>query len=182
MMGNKAQATRAGYSAEDLKFFDEIGAMQDEVAKLKLDGKYKAAAAGEAAIKDAIANKRESEQSGTSLLTTDENAAQRRQAAQLAADTKLEAAKLRTSGSGQLTPAQRGAIIDKAVDNVTAQLKQDIRLSMQVAKNPGLREQMIQRETDRLLQAAGGTTMAAAPGAAGPGGTSKPGWGIKPLG
>jgi hypothetical protein len=72
MMGNKAEATRKGYSAEDLKFFDEIGAMQDEVAKLKLEGKYKAANAGEAAIKDAIANKRQSESSGASLVATDE--------------------------------------------------------------------------------------------------------------
>jgi hypothetical protein len=85
MMGNKAQATRAGYSAEDLKFFDEIGAMQDEVVKLKLEGKTKAAAAGEAAIKDAIANKRQSESSGASLVATDERAEASKQ---IAADNR----------------------------------------------------------------------------------------------
>jgi hypothetical protein len=72
----------------------------------------------------------------------------------------------------ELTPAQRGQIADKAVDNVTAQIKQDMRLSMQVAKNPGLRDQMIQKETERLFSAATGITMTAAPGAGSPGGTS----------
>jgi hypothetical protein len=86
MMGNKAEATRKGYSAEDLKFFDEIGAMQDEVAKLKLEGKYKAAAAGEAAIKDVIANKRQSESSGASLVATDERAEASKQ---IALDNRL---------------------------------------------------------------------------------------------
>jgi len=85
-MGAAAESTRKGYSNEDLKFFDEIGAMQDEVAKLKLDGKYKAAAAGEAAIKDAIANKRQAESSGTSLLNKQ---AQVEATKQIALDNRL---------------------------------------------------------------------------------------------
>lgn len=176
MMGNKAQATRAGYSAEDLKFFDEIGAMQDEVAKLKLDGKYKAAAAGEAAIKDAIANKRESEQSGTSLLTTDENAAQRRQAAQLAADTKLEAAKLRTAGAGSGDRQQLAEL--KALQS---SLKDQLKTVFNKAERQRIQSQLDQVNA-AVAKMAGLDTMAVAPGAAGPGGTSKPGWGIKPLG
>jgi hypothetical protein len=91
-MGGAAEATRKGYSNEDLKFFDEIGAMQDEVAKLKLDGKYKAAAAGEATIKDAIANKRQAEQSGTSLLNTDELTRTRLQAAREALAGRMQSA------------------------------------------------------------------------------------------
>jgi hypothetical protein len=74
----------------------------------------------------------------------------------------------------ELTPAQRGQIADKAVDNVTAQIKQDMRLSMQVAKNPALRDQMIQKETERLFSAATGITMTAAPSAASPSGTRPP--------
>jgi hypothetical protein len=58
------------YSAEDLKFFDQISDMKDEVLKLKMEGKYKAAAAGESAIKDMLADKRQNESSGTSLLNT----------------------------------------------------------------------------------------------------------------
>lgn len=78
----------------------------------------------------------------------------------------------RGDARANLTPAQRGQIADKAVDNVTAQIKQDMRLSMQVARNPALRDQMIQKETERLFQAATGITMDAAPGAGRPGGTS----------
>jgi len=103
MMGNKAQATRAGYSAEDLKFFDEIGAMQDEVAKLKLEGKYKAAAAGEAAIKDVIANKRQSESSGASLVATDERAEASKQ---IAADNRAARA-LTAAGQAQTAALAR---------------------------------------------------------------------------
>jgi hypothetical protein len=103
MMGNKAQSTRAGYSAEDLKFFDEIGAMQDEVAKLKLEGKYKAAAAGEAAIKDVIANKRQSESSGASLVATDERAEASKQ---IAADNRAARA-LTAAGQAQTAALAR---------------------------------------------------------------------------
>jgi hypothetical protein len=103
MMGNKAQSTRAGYSAEDLKFFDEIGAMQDEVAKLKLEGKYKAAAAGEAAIKDVIANKRQSESSGASLVATDERTEANKQ---IAADNRAARA-LTAAGQAQTTALAR---------------------------------------------------------------------------
>jgi hypothetical protein len=85
-MGGAAESTRKGYSAEDLKFVDQINDMKDEVDKLKLDGKYKAAAAGEAAIKDLIANKRQAEQSGTSLLNKQ---AQIEATKQIALDNRL---------------------------------------------------------------------------------------------
>ena len=92
------------------------------------------------------------------------------------ADTHLKGimatAAMRGDARANLTPAQRGQIADKAVDNVAAQIKQDMRLSMQIAKNPGLRDQMIQKETERLFNAATGITMSAAPGAGSPGGTS----------
>jgi hypothetical protein len=92
------------------------------------------------------------------------------------ADTHLKgvlaSAAMRGDARANLTPAQRGQIADKAVDNVAAQIKQDMRLSMQIAKNPDLRDQMIQKETERLFSAATGITMSAAPGAGSPGGTS----------
>ena len=186
-LGSGMQGQREAYSGEDLKFFDEISAMKDEVLKLQIEGKYKAAAAGEAAIKDAIANKRQAEQSGTSLLNTDEITAQRKQAAKDAAEAKLEKTRQdnltrlaiaagRNEGRGQLTPAQRASIIDKAVDNVAAALKNNPRLNIEVTKNPAKREELIQRETNRLLNIEGASTMATAPGASSPGGT-KPGWG-----
>lgn len=79
--GTGKQDQKKAYDAEDLKFFDQISDMKDEVVKLKMEGKYKAAAAGEAAIKDMLADKRQAEQSGTSLLNTKENVRSREQTA-----------------------------------------------------------------------------------------------------
>lgn len=72
----------------------------------------------------------------------------------------------------ELTQNQRAMIADKAMDNVNAQLKANMKLQMEVGKNPMLLQDMVRRETDRLMAAAGGTTMPAAPGAGSPGGTS----------
>jgi len=71
----------------------------------------------------------------------------------------------------ELTQNQRAMIADKAMDNVTASLKANMKLQMAVGKNPALMQQLVRAETDRLMNAAGGGTMAAAPGAASPGGT-----------
>jgi hypothetical protein len=179
-LGSGMQGQREAYSGEDLKFFDEISAMKDEVLKLQIEGKYKAAAAGEAAIKDAIANKRQAEQSGTSLLNTDELTAQRKQsakeaaeakvlAAKLAADAKLEQARLRAAGSNS-GDKQRLAELKTLQSSKTTQLKtafgpEKRRLQNELA--------IIEAE---IAQMAGVGTMATAPGASSPGGT-KPGWG-----
>jgi hypothetical protein len=71
----------------------------------------------------------------------------------------------------ELTANQRAMIADKAMDNITAALKANMKLQLAVGKNPALMQQLIKAETDRLMGAAGGVTMAAAPGAASPGGT-----------
>jgi hypothetical protein len=79
--GTGKQDQKKAYDTEDLKFFDQISDMKDEVVKLKIEGNYKAAAAGEAAIKDMLADRRQAEQSGTSLLNTKENVRSREQVA-----------------------------------------------------------------------------------------------------
>ena len=91
-LGSGMQDKRQAYSAEDVKFFDQISDMKDEVLKLRLEGKYKAAAAGENAIKDMLADKRQAESSGTSLLNTKENARSREQTAAIAAQARRDAA------------------------------------------------------------------------------------------
>lgn len=176
-LGSGMADKRKANSAEDLKFFDQIDAMKDEVLKLTIEGKYKAAAAGEAAIKAALDAKKQAEVSGTSLLNTDENAKQRRQtakdaaearvqAAKLAAEAKLEAAKLRASGAGS-GDKQRLAELKALQSSKTTQLRtafgsEKRRLQSELA--------VIEAE---IAQMAGVGTMAAAPGAAGPGGTTR---------
>jgi hypothetical protein len=72
----------------------------------------------------------------------------------------------------ELTQNQRAAIADKAIDNVTNVLKSSPPLQAKLAKDPAAMQEMVRKETERLMAAAGGTTMPAAPGAASPGGTS----------
>jgi hypothetical protein len=69
-LGSGMRDQSKAYSAEDLKFFNDISDMKDEVLKLKMEGKYKAAAAGQEQIKNMLADKRQNESSGTSLLNT----------------------------------------------------------------------------------------------------------------
>ena len=179
-LGSGMADKRKANSAEDLKFFDQIDAAKDEVLKLTIEGNYKAAAAGEAAIKAALDAKKQAEVSGTSLLNTDENAKQRRQAAKdaaearvqaakLAADAKLEQAKLKASGSGS-GDKQRLAELKALQSSKTTQLRtafgsEKRRLQSELA--------VIEAE---IAQMAGVGTMATAPGVSSPGGT-KPGWG-----
>jgi hypothetical protein len=75
------------------------------------------------------------------------------------------------AGSTTLTPKQRADIADKAKDNVTNDLKNDMQLAMAVRKNPTLRDDLVRKETERLLAAATGAKIPAAPGAGSPGGT-----------
>lgn len=72
----------------------------------------------------------------------------------------------------ELTANQRASIADKALDNVNATLKANMKLQMAVGNNPALMQQLLKAETDRLMGAAGGATMATAPSAASPSGTS----------
>lgn len=81
---------------------------------------------------------------------------------------------MRADGRTDLTPNQRAEIANKALDNINATLKANIKLQMEVGKNPALMQQLLKAETDRLMAAAGGTTMGAAPGVPqGPGGTTR---------
>lgn len=144
-MGSAADATRKGYSAEDLKFFDEIGAMRDEVVKLKLEGKYKAAAAGEAAIKDALADKRQAESSGTSLLNTKENVRSREQ---IAADNRAA----RAQSAAQHADTRADALAERKRQFDESELRKirekdverAVKIEAAIAKRTGLIDMQLQ--------------------------------------
>jgi hypothetical protein len=61
---------KQNYDAEDLKFLDELNKLNSEIDKARIEGRYKDVAAGKDAVKDLIADKKQAEQSGTSLLNT----------------------------------------------------------------------------------------------------------------
>lgn len=73
-----------------------------------------------------------------------------------------------------LTPSQKAEIVNKAIDNVANELKGNPALMAQSMKDPGLRQRLVNQQVELLMKAAGGTTMAGAPGASGPGGTTPP--------
>jgi hypothetical protein len=110
-------------------------------------------------------------------LTAASNEAQRR-TLERGQDLNYKAAMAQVAATAarnnmELTANQRAAIADKALDNVNATLKANMKLNIEVGKNPALMQQLLKAETDRLMAAAGGTTMPAAPGAASPGGTTR---------
>jgi hypothetical protein len=73
----------------------------------------------------------------------------------------------------ELSANQKALIADKALDNVNGMLKANMKLQIEAGKNPAVMQQLLKAETERLMAAAGGTTMPAAPGAASPGGTTR---------
>jgi hypothetical protein len=77
------------------------------------------------------------------------------------------------AGSTALTPNQRAEIANKAKDNVANDIKTDMKMAMAVRKNPALRDELVRKETERLMAAAEGRTMAPAPGAGSPGGNTR---------
>lgn len=87
-------------------------------------------------------------------------------------DATLAAASIRGEGRGELTARDRASIGDKAMDNVNAMLKANVPLQMKASKDPTYLQSLVRAETERLLAMAEGRTIAPAPGAASPGGTS----------
>jgi len=69
-LGAGATEARESYSAENLRFLDELNKLNSDIDKAKIEGRYKDVAAGETAIKDLISSQRQAETSGTSLLNT----------------------------------------------------------------------------------------------------------------
>jgi len=92
LSGAGAEKARAEYEAEDRAFNDKIVGLKDAVLQARIEGRYKDAANGEAAIKDLTANRRQAEASGTSLLNTKERAEATRQAAKDAALSRQQVA------------------------------------------------------------------------------------------
>jgi|688.fasta_scaffold00799_66 hypothetical protein len=147
---------------------------QYNVGKARFDQVYKEEfEAAKALVTDEREAAKLAQENTLKRLEIDQRAteARERNATQLQA-TRISAA-ARESGKTELTPNQRAEIANKAKDNVQNELKTNMRLLADTRKNPGLVDMMVQRETDRLLAAAEGRTIAPAPGAGSPGGTTR---------
>jgi hypothetical protein len=161
-MGSGTEGQRRANSAEDLKFFDDISDMKDQVVKLKLEGKYKAAAAGEAAIKDMLADKRQNESSGTSLLNTK---AINKSREQTALDNRLSREQVALEGRLTRTQASNAQLEAKKDERLQKQrnwvAEQERKWQDTLSRNPdykkaismrSMQEQILMASTDPAVQ------------------------------
>ena len=62
-MATGTSAAKQGYNTQDLKFLDELNDLYAGIDKAKIEGRYKDVAAGEAEVRNLIADRRQAEQS-----------------------------------------------------------------------------------------------------------------------
>lgn len=181
--GLAAQKQREAYEEQDLAFNAEINKLKDAVLQAKIEGRYKDVAAYEAELNRIRQEKTSALSSGTSL----ENAAEARKSREAtvrenAARAAREAQYRREDKAERLTQEQEQNQRNLALKQATAAAKAAMALPQNMAKYRGMSEEELALQMfPRFLAALKGDKMTEAPGAPSPGGTSKQGWGIKPL-
>ncbi len=184
-MGNAAQGTREAYQNQDLAYQKELAHLRDVITDAKIDGNKELVKQGMAAYKEVDARRRAAATNATSLVATDENVAMRKQVAK--------------EGAANRALTQQGAADQRKIANAINAVKNDEvinRLQKRadelgkslMAKDrteaAGILKQIEDRQNAIYKQFGvleGLSTMSTAPSAASPSGTSKPGWGIKPI-
>lgn len=167
-----AEKKRAADAAQAKMINDLMGGVEDTQRGEKTASATRVGTAREKDIGDTKLFDREKMQSLGSAFTSEAQ----RKTQERGQDLTYRAAMAQVAATAarnnmELTANQRAMIADKAMDNITAALKANMKLQLAVGRDPTLMQQLIKAETDRLMSAAGGGTMAAAPGAASPGGT-----------
>ena len=161
--------------AKDLAMAERInelmGGVEDAQRLEKTTTKTRVGTAREKDVGDVRAFDREKMQSLGSAFTSEAQ----RKTQERGQDLTYQAAMAQVRATAarnnmDLTANQRAMIADKAMDNITATLKANMKLQMAVGKNPELLQQLVRAETERLMNASGSATMTAAPGAKSPGG------------
>ena len=180
-MGNATQATREGYQAQDLAYQKELAQLRDVITDAKISGNKELVKEGMAAYKEVDARRRAAATNATSLVKTDEETEMRKEIAR---------GRLASAGAGAGSKNMANAINAAKNDEVINRLQKDadalsksLRASDR-AKVDGILRQIEARQNAIFKEfgvLSGLSTMAPAPSAASPSGTSKPGWGIKPL-
>jgi hypothetical protein len=167
-----AEKKRAADAAQAKMINDLMGGVEDTQRGEKTASATRVGTAREKDIGDTKLFDREKMQSLGSAFTSEAQRKTQERGQDLTYNAAMaQVAATAARNNMELTQNQRAMIADKAMDNVTAALKANMKLQMAVGKNPTLMQQLVKAETDRLMGAAGGGTMAAAPGAASPGGT-----------
>lgn len=182
-MATGVNATKQGYDVEDLKFIDELNKLNEGIDKARIEGRYKDVAAGETAVKDLIADRRQAEQSGTSLLTNKETARSREQIAKEGRLSREQTAALAAQGRADALAGKTDvAYREQAMKLAMAAALKEMQLPANMAKYKNTTaEELAATKFNSIYNALKSGKMGAAPSAESPSGTSKPGWGIKPI-
>jgi hypothetical protein len=100
--------------------------------------------------------KRDYEKDSAAVANQQATLRERAAAADLTAATTLAAARERSGASGVLTPFQLAKIRDMAADNVKDTIRAGgVPMQMELKKDPGMRDRMVEKETKRILASYG---------------------------
>lgn len=160
--GSAATKARDEYGTEDMKFSKELMELKNSAAKALMDGNTQLAKTYADQYKEVDAARRAAMQSGTSLENTRENALARKAAA-------AEAAAGRAEARGDKADA---TFREQAMRMAMAAATKEKALPANMAKYKNITtEELASSMFDRIYNALKTGKMAAAPGAASPGGT-----------
>ena len=164
-MGAGNTAAIEAYRNQDLAFQKELAQLRDIITDAKIDGNKELVKQGMAAYKEVDARRRAAATNATSLVATDERTETSKQIAKDAAATRLAIAAGRGTGSG-----------DKQQLNELKALQTSLKDQLKEPRMMGKAGDDARRQLGivnaEIAKMAGLSTMAAAPGAASPGGTS----------
>jgi hypothetical protein len=170
-MGNAAQATREAYVNQDLKYQAELAQLRDVITNAKIDGNKELVKQGMAAYKEVNDRRTAAATNATNLVRTDEMTEQR----------KAEAAARLAASGGPSSKNMANAINAVKNDEVINRLQKDADalgksfLAKDKAKLADIARQIETRQNAIYKQFGvleGLSTIAAAPSAASPSGTS----------
>lgn len=172
-LGAGATEARESYSAENLRFLDELNKLNSEIDKAKIEGRYKDVAAGEAGVRDLINSQRQAETSGTSLLNTKENARTRER---IAEEGRLGRAQSAAQHNAQIALGREektdAGYREQAMKLAIAAATKEKQLPANMVKYKDTStEQLAASMYDRIYNALKSGKMGAAPSAESPSGT-----------
>lgn len=178
-----ASAAKQNYEAEDLKYIDELNRLRDVITDAKITGNKELAKEALAAFKETDARRKAALTSATSLLNVDQQTEASNQRAREALAARNQAATIAAQARTDAKDLQRDASYREQAMKLAmaAALKEkQLPANVNIYKDTSA-EELAASKYDRIYNALKSGKMGAAPSADSSSGTTKPGWGIKPI-
>ena len=182
-MGSAATKTREAYADEDLKYKQELNRLRDIITDAQISGNKELAREGMAAYKEVDARRRAAATNATSLLNVDEQTRSREQIAKEGRLSREQTAALAAQGRADALAGKTDvAYREQAMKLAMAAALKEMQLPANMVKYKNTTaEELAATKFNSIYNALKSGKMDAAPSAESPSGTSKPGWGIKPI-